>query len=639
MAILLASLGLFLFGGVAALAASRSAKTATALGAGSAIAGSALGLIPTLETLVGGAPPAQLRLAWEVPYGSFFVELDALSALFLAPIFLLSGLAALYGAGYLRDQFGRKAIGPHWFFYNLLLASMTLVIVARNGILFITAWEAMAIASFFLVTFDDEKHEVRQAGWTYLIAMNLGTAFLLAMFILLGRGSGPLDFDRFAAPPAAPIFLLALIGFGTKAGLMPFHVWLPEAHPAAPSHVSAVLSAVMIKTGIYGLVRTLMIFGPPPPWWGWTLVAIGAATGILGILFAIAQSDLKRMLAYSSVENIGIIAMGLGLWQLGRSYGVGALAALGLAGSLIHVVNHALFKGLLFLGAGAVLHGTGTRNLDRLGGLVKRMPWTGLAFVVAAAAIVGLPPLNGFVGEFVIFFAALGRGDAASILVIASLALIGGLAAAGFTRAFGIAFLGEPRSDESAKAHECGWLMRAPMLVLAAACIAGGVLAPLLASLVQPFSGVHLDAPAAVLRQVSIVSAVALAMAGLLTLLRRGLLARRTVSRVVTWDCGYEAPSARMQYTATSFAEPIVRGFAGLLSPRHKYEPPKGPFPREAALESETPDACREKIFRPAFRGIDWVLAHLRWLQHGGVHLYVLYIALTLLILLVWRLG
>jgi len=280
-----------------------------------------------------------------------------------------------------------------------------LVVVARNGVLFLMSWELMSLASFFLVTLEDEKESVRRAGWIYLIAMHLGTAFLLAMFLLLGQNAASLDFERLstAAAPSGVFFLLAVIGFGTKAGFIPMHVWLPEAHPAAPSHVSAVMSGVMIKTGIYGLLRILTLLGPPAAWWGWTLVAIGIVSGILGVLYALAQHDLKRLLAYHSVENIGIIALGLGIGVLGISYSNPMMAALGFTGGLLHVVNHALFKSLLFLGAGSVLHATGTGELDRLGGLLKRMPVTGTTFLIGAVAISGLPPLNGFVSEFLIY--------------------------------------------------------------------------------------------------------------------------------------------------------------------------------------------------------------------------------------------
>ena len=424
-----------------------------------------------------------LRLAWDVPYGSLFLQLDALSAFFLLPIFLLCALSALYGSEYLESYQGKKVLAMPWFFLNLLVASMVVVVLARNGVLFLMAWETMALSSFFLVTFENEKEDTRRAGWIYLVASHIGTAFLLVMFILLGKATGSLDFDRFTASSGAGLlFVLAVVGFGTKAGFVPLHVWLPEAHPAAPSHVSAVMSAVMIKTGIYGLLRILTLLGPPHTWWGWVLCAIGLTSGILGVLLALAQHDLKRLLAYHSVENIGIIALGLGVGIVGMSVGAPSIAAAGLAGALLHVLNHALFKGLLFFGAGNVVHGTHTREIDHLGGLLRRMPATGVTFLIGAAAISGLPPLNGFVSEFLIYLASFrgavsldGSMSIPMLATIPGLALIGGLAAACFTKAFGIVFLGHPRSRDAQGAHEAGPAMLLPGFVLAAGYASGSV--------------------------------------------------------------------------------------------------------------------------------------------------------------------
>ena len=649
MFLLLLALGILAVSGLAALWRPR-------LGVCGVVAACAIGLVPSVRVLLGG-PTDSLRIAWNVPYGAFFVELDALSAFFLIPIFALSALTAIYGTEYLAAWRGKKSLGVSWFFFNWLVASMVMVVLARNAVLFLIAWELMALTSFFLVTFEDEKESVRDAGWTYLVASHLGTAFLLAMFVLLGREAGSLDFDRFAPVNAGALFLLAVIGFGTKAGFIPLHVWLPEAHPAAPSHVSALMSGVMIKMGIYGLLRTLTFLGTPPAWWGWLLVAVGLSSGVLGVLFALAQHDLKRLLAYHSVENIGIIALGLGVGLLGLSHGAAALAVLGFAGALLHVVNHALFKGLLFLGAGTVLHATGTRELDHLGGLLKRMPWTALAFLIGAAAISGLPPLNGFVSEFLIYLgayrsaAALATNVAVPGLgVIAGLALIGGLAAACFTKAFGIVFLGEPRSDHAVHAHEPGWAMRGPMLVLATGCVLIGLLAPAaVRALVPAVVNVTKLSPDAVRGELATATSplwfVAsagfglAALIGVLAWLRHGLLARRSVRTAVTWDCGYAQPTARMQYTASSFAQPLTGLFASVLRTRRRLEPPQGILPREASLATNTPDVARERVYRPVFTGIDSALGRLRWLQHGNVHLYVLYIGLTLLVLLVWKLG
>ncbi|OGG05457.1 MAG: hypothetical protein A3F83_11185, partial [Candidatus Glassbacteria bacterium RIFCSPLOWO2_12_FULL_58_11] len=437
-----AALFCFLAGGALALALIRSNLWSSRLGAWSAILGSLFGLVAAFQGL---RPESawDLCLPWSVPGGSLHLGMDPLSAFFLLALFILSGLAALYGREYLTGFGAAKAPGQAWFFYNALVASMALVFAARNAVLFLVCWEVMAVASFFLVTFEYEKTLVQEAGWTYLIATHIGTAFLLLFFLIIGQQAGSYEFEHFSAisalgsSTASLLFLLALVGFGSKAGIVPFHVWLPEAHPAAPSHVSALMSGVMIKTGIYGLLRTIIFLGQPPLWWGWCLVGIGVSSGILGVLFALVQHDLKRLLAYHSVENIGIIFLGLGLGLIGWNSGSVPLAVAGFSGALLHVLNHALFKGLLFLNAGAVLRAVGHHSIDSLGGLYRLMPWTGLTFLVGAVAISGLPPLNGFISEFLIYRAGLegvillhSSVSIPSLLVIGGLALIGGLAAA-----------------------------------------------------------------------------------------------------------------------------------------------------------------------------------------------------------------
>ncbi|MFA6108045.1 MAG: proton-conducting transporter membrane subunit [Candidatus Latescibacterota bacterium] len=657
---LVGSLGVFLLGALACLGTVGRPRWTRLFGPAVTVAGALLGLVPAIRALAGG-PVAAGQYPWSMPFGSLAVALDPLSALFALPILLLSALAAVFGAEYLRPEATRKELATSWFWYNLLVGSMLLVVVARNAVLFLLAWEAMSLASFFLVIFEHERESVRHAGWIYLVATHLGTAFLLVLFSLLGRQGETLDFASFSSAVLTPgmagvLFLLALVGFGTKAGFVPLHVWLPEAHPAAPSHVSAVMSGVMIKTGIYGLLRVLTFLGPPPAWWGWTMVAVGIVSGVLGVLFALAQHDLKRLLAYHSVENVGIIALGLGVGLLGLSYGRPVVAFLGLAGGLLHVVNHAVFKGLLFLAAGAALRGAGTRELDRLGGLLRRLPVTGATFLVGSAAICGLPPLNGFVSELLVYLGALGllagrphlpaSAAAAGVATVGGLALIGGLAVACFCKACGVVFLGEPRYPEAAPAREGGWAMRLPLLILAGLCLAIGLGGPLLIGLLAPAVGVVagglLDIrPGAIWATETLGTATAamaglLGLAGLLALVRHRLLRARPVSETVTWDCGYAAPTARMQYTASSFAEPLTRLFGALLRTHRRASLPNGLFPASASFASETPDLYRERLYRPAFSGIDGVLARFRWLQHGRLNLYVLSVVAALLILLAW---
>lgn len=661
MFLMLVAMGLLCSCALVALVTARNSRLANFFGAGGAVLGCLTGLVPTVGVLWTGREE-EIRAAWEVPFGSFFLQIDSLSAFFLLPVFALCAVAALYGGRYMTDYEDRKNLGAFWFFFNVLIVGMAGVILARNAILFLVLWEIMSLASFFLVTFENEEESVRRAGWTYLVATHLGTAFLFFLFLILGRQAGgvSLDFDAFLAasmqmaPVASAAFLLAVIGFGTKAGFMPFHVWLPEAHPAAPSHVSAVMSGVMIKTGIYGLLRTLTFLGSPEPWWGGLLIGIGLVSGILGVLFALAQHDLKRLLAYHSVENIGIIAFGLGLGLLGLGMDQPALAVLGFGGGLLHVINHALFKGLLFLGAGAVVHAAGTREIDHLGGLLKRMPWTAATFLVGAVAISGLPPLNGFVSEFLIYAGAFrsvgapGLGTACAVVIV-GLGIIGGLAAACFTKAFGIIFLGEPRSEHAAHVHEAGWLIRLPMLFLAGGCVIIGLLAPRAVELTNravgavtgfppPEVNLHMSAMMSSMTSVVWIAGLFILAVAVLTGLRRWMLAGREVTESGTWDCGYARPTARMQYTASSFAQPLTRMFEVFLRPRRKGDKPAGLFPAAAALSTETEDLFRHHFYRPIFCGFDWCVSRLRFLQEGRVQLYILYIAMTLLILLIWNL-
>lgn len=658
MSLVLAAVLVLLAGGLLALAASRAPTLATLLGAGAAVVGGGLGLAGAL-TALGGSDASTLSLPWG-GYGSLSLGLDALSAFFLLPILGLSMLAAIYGARYLDPSRRRGPAGLPWLWFDVLVASMVGVLLARNALVFLVAWELMSLSSFFLVIHDHEKDSVRDAGWVYLVATHLGTAFLVGLFLSMGHVGGSLDFADLGraaalAPASAGVwFLLAVVGFGTKAGFMPFHVWLPEAHPAAPSHVSAVMSGVMIKTGIYGLVRLVALLGQPAAWWGWLLVGVGVASAVLGVLFALAQHDLKRLLAYSSVENLGIVALGLGLGLLGVSTRSPFLATVGFGGALLHVVNHALFKGLLFLGAGAVLHATGSLDLESLGGLSKRMPRTALAFLVGSLAICGVPPLNGFVSEFLIYLgafqgAAQGGADLAvpSLAVLGGLALVGGLAAACFAKAYGLVFLGEPRT--AVEAHDPGPAMVLPLLVLAATCVGVGLAAPLLLPALAPVIAAvahlapaeALDALAAPVRWLGFVSASSgglLALVAVLALLRRRLLRGREVGATVTWDCGYAAPTARMQYTASSFTRPVVRLFRLALGTRLHVRAPETIFPADASLETHTPDLARERIFHPLYQGLNDLVSRLRALQQGRVQVYVLYIVLTISVLLLWKL-
>jgi formate hydrogenlyase subunit 3/multisubunit Na+/H+ antiporter MnhD subunit len=650
---------LLLAGGMAAVVfRSRSGLCQTA-GQSGAIVGSVLGLLVAVRVLVTGRPETMIA-AWPMPGGGLHFQIDALSAFFLLPVFGLSLVTAIYGRSYLASRGGRHGLAGCWFHSNLLTAGMASVIAAHDGLLFLLSWEVMALSPFFLVIFDDRKAAVRHAAWTYLAATHLGTAFLLAAFVMLGQLAGSSDFDAYRgvlqANPglASLVFILALIGFGSKAGVVPAHVWLPEAHPVAPSPASALMSGAMIKVGIYGLVRMLALLGPPQPWWGGLLIAIGASSGILGVLFAIAQHDLKRLLAYSSVENIGIVLLGIGVGVLGLASGMLSLAVIGFAAGLLHVVNHSIFKGLLFLGAGAVQHGAHSLAFEELGGLLKRMPWTGAVFLIGAAAIVGLPPLNGFVGEFLLFYSGfLAVLQPAPMIAVAGLvsvitmALISGLAAACFAKAFGVVFLGSPRGAEAGEAHEVARSMRAAMALLAVLCIVIGLAAPVIvgasADVVAIATGV---AASSVRGQLAIVTGplsmtVSVFAIWIVVALLAGLYgvhrsrARRAGIGPV-WGCGYLFPSAKMQYTASSFVQPLTTQFHLFVRNREALVPPAGYFPTAASYSSDSGDPWLRLLFAPTFRWFDRIVSRLDVLQHGHIHVYVLYVAATLLALLLW---
>jgi formate hydrogenlyase subunit 3/multisubunit Na+/H+ antiporter MnhD subunit len=658
----LAALALLLAGGLAAFAASARPAAALAVGSAGAALGCALGLAASIAAL--GAPAAALDLPWPVPNGALAVGLDPLSALFAAAVFGLGLAAAVFGAGYLRPYLGRRSLGGFLLSFAVLLAAMGLLVVARQALLFLVAWEVMTISSFLLVAFEHEDHDVRRAARTYLVASQLGTAFLMGLFLVLGAGAGSLRFDAFAAAraapplPAAALLALALVGFGTKAGLVPLHVWLPEAHPAAPSHVSALMSGVLVKMGIYGLLRVLGFLPPAPAWHGLLLGGIGLAGALAALALALGRRDLKAVLAYSTIENVGLVAFALGVGLVGAAQGAPAVAALGVAGALLHVWNHAMMKGLAFLGAGALVHGAGTRDLEKMGGLLRRLPWTGGLLVLAAAALAGLPPLNGFVSEWLVYLGLLHGGATpgglalVAWLALAALALVGALAAVVFTRLLGVALLGAPRSPGAAAAHEARPLLLVPLVALGAGNLAVALFPAQALALVAPAAAQVLGVSATEIHAALAPASAALAgplRLGVLALLAaaaalavasRRLLARRDVRESSTWGCGFSAESARVQYTAASYAElPLAALAPGLLRPAAVVEPPAGVFPRRAAFRLSADDPARARLFEPVFQKVGETFSRLRRFQQARLNLQLLYtlatvLALSLLLLL-----
>lgn len=594
-----------------------------------------------------------------VSTGTFRARLDGLSALFLVPVLLVTLVGSVYGLGYWRQADhptnGRK-LG---LFYGLLPAGMSVLLVAADGFLFLVGWEVMALAAFFLVTTEDHKEEPRAAGWVYFVATHVSTLCLFGLFALLFAATeslelAPIGSHRMTAGMSTAMFVLVLVGFGLKAGAMPLHVWLPGAHAAAPSHVSAIMSGVIIKMGIYGIVRFTAILPHQRPEWGVVVLGLGAVSGVLGVAYAVGQHDLKRLLAYHSIENIGIIVMGVGLALLGRSLDRPDWVVLGLAGALLHVWNHALFKALLFLSAGSVIHATHSREIDHLGGLAKQMPVTALCFLVGAVAICGLPPLNGFVSEFLIYlglFRTLSASSTTGLVcafAVPALALIGGLAVACFVKVYGAVFLGTARSEHAHQVRESGPTMIAPMVILAACCLFIGLfpswVAPALAMGVESWlpgttaAGGRLEAFAP-LSEVGTAGVALLCGLAVVAVGLRWVVRHRPVAAGATWGCGYAAPTERMQYTSSSFAQMLVRYFALVLMPRVRK--PKSQsfaiFPDKSDFHSEVPDAVLDRAVFPFFRIGAWILSRLRVLQQGSIQAYLLYIFLALLVLLLWR--
>ncbi len=524
----------------------------------------------------------------------------------------------------------------------------------------------MSLSPIFIIDFNDRDRQLQDASWVYLVAAHLGAVLLIAFFALLWQQSGSTLFAAMAAKAPAHVtalFLLALFGFGAKAGLAPLHVWLPEAHPAAPSHVSALLSGAMLNAGLYGIIRSFDFFGPAqslPGWWGWLLMAVGILTALMGILKALGQSNLKRLLAYSSVENMGLMVMGAGIGLVGIHSGSAWAAALGFAGCLFHMLNHSAFKGLLFLCAGEVLHAAGTVNMTALGGVQQRMPMLGALFALGAASIACLPPFNGFAGEFVLSLSMLRSLELpgmeqkiAMLACLTGLMLTSGLAAAVYAKAYGMTFLGQPRSDAAAHLHAPENRLLLPLCLPAAACVLGGLFAPwafsmiqptldfipvMHAGLIQPAAGV-IDATETLLGKISLFGGAALGLVLLLLLVRRALLARRGVRRGPVWGCGYQYGTPRIQYTPASFVEPAARIFGTVMGTTVSAQKPEGFFPAPVSLDVDAPDVVRSRFYTPIFQWTERACNTLKILQNGRVNMYILYILVTLVALLIWGIA
>lgn len=611
--------------------------------------GCLLGLIDAAGKLLNSAGASASFRYLDLFFLSFHV--DGLSAFFLTAIFAVSMMAAIYSFHYMENEEGGIKTGVNYFFFSILIAAMALVVTAANILTFMFSWEIMSLSSFFLVIYSHESAENRKAGYLYFVFSHVGAMFILAALGLIYSHTGSFDFAPMADVPEKVkilIFVLSFIGFGSKAGVFPFHIWLPHAHPAAPSHISAVMSGVMIKTGIYGILRVYAILDFHTPVFGYITLIAGVVSGIFGVVYALGQNDIKRLLAYCSVENIGIILIGLGIGMIGAATNNPLVAVLGFAGGILHVLNHSVFKSLLFMGAGMVLHQTGTRSINALGGLLKGMKITGTTSIIGSLAICGLPPFNGFVGEFFIYmgsFKAIPLGSisfAMSVFAIIGLAVIGGLALACFTKLVGVVFQGEPRTKAAENVKEHGLSMMVSMGVLAAACVIIGVFPKVFIHMaLNAVQAIGLDygrVPVEPFGQITgnITFAALLFLVLVLIVLgiRSTCYKNKTTTTSGTWGCGFTQPTAKMQYTGSSYAGSILEFFNAAAPLSEDHPPIRGQFPLKTHYHSYVNDIAELHMKNVVVRPVFYLFDKLRWMQHGDIHLYIGYILLAIVLLL-----
>jgi formate hydrogenlyase subunit 3/multisubunit Na+/H+ antiporter MnhD subunit len=660
--LLAASLVALLLSAAVALVSSSRPRAASLVAVVGAILGSSLGVAAAVPVLLG-APDVVLALPLRFADEPIVLGIDPLSALFVVLVGLLGVPAALFGLGYLDDPGARRAAARAHAGVGLLLASLIVVATARDALVFLLGWEAMTLAAYFLVVFDHEDAEVRAAGFLYLVASHLAYACIFAFFAVLGHRAGSFGFDaidaaggRLSLGTSTALFALALLGFGTKAGVVPLHVWLPRAHPAAPSHVSALMSGVLIKTGVYALLRSLQFIGVPQVGFGITLVVVGGGTAVYGIAFSLGQRDIKRALAYSSIENVGLIVLGVGMAQMAAALGEPRLALLAAIGALVHLVHHVLMKGGLFLGAGAVVHATGTRDVERLGGLLRSMPRTATAFLACSAAISALPPFCGFVGEWLLLSAAvLGARcftlaySVPAVLAVLAVVVAGALAAASFARLFAVVFLGTPRSATAREAHAGGALVALPPLALAAICLASGLYPTAVVTLVERAAAVvaHTPRVGSVTADPAVAPLVYVGACGLslvallsgLALLRRRFGGAQAEGRVPTWGCGFVGRLPRAQYTASSFGRPLVQALSGILAPQAAVRTPDSAFASAPTVEVTVPDRVERRVVDPLVRVAVDRMAVVRRFQDGRITRYLVFVVVALVAGLGWAVA
>ncbi|MBQ0150384.1 MAG: hypothetical protein KBT08_07215 [Bacteroidales bacterium] len=585
------------------------------------------------------------------------IPLNGLSLWFMAIFTIVFACGAIYGTGYMKHYSGRPLRNTlHWISYAVAYVSMMLLCVVENSIAFLVSWEIMALSSFFLVIYESEKPETIKAGINFFIQSHISVVLLTAGFMMIAAKTGSYSFSAIprycAGSNGMAAFMLLFAGFAVKAGFVPFHTWLPYAHPAAPAHISGVMSGVIIKIGIFGILRMITLFSIDFVAAGAVILAVSAISGLYGVMMAILQHNLKKLLAYHSIENIGIIGMGIGLGCIGAGNGNAALASLGFAGALLHTLNHALFKSVLFFCSGNVYHGTHTLDIERLGGLAKKMPWTAALFLTASIAICGLPPMNGFISEFLIYSGLFGWMQGAepgvttgAVFSILALVMIGGLAILCFTKAFGIIFLGSPRTET--EAHEMEPCRIIPLAAEALIMLSIGIFPSFYARLAGsalacfPYAGSSALAMTADLGHVGFAGLILLLLAGLIYTAKSRHNTRRQVSEGPTWGCGYTEGTPRIQYTATSFVKTYVQLFSFILGTRKEQEIPTEIFPASGHFESESYDKLESNLIDKPLDAYRRFTDRFSFLQNGKMQFYVLYgiifIVFTLIISIIFR--
>lgn len=597
------------------------------------------------------------KLNFPAPINSVEFYADSLSVFFIIFTSIISLLTTIYANGYLKPYINKnKKIASHCFFLPILTVAMLILVTIQNSLFFLIVWEIMSISSFFLVIFEDDKKEVLNSGIKYLIYMHISVIFIIVAFAIMSAQAGSYDFSTFNAifinNPALKdfIFILSFIGFGTKAGFVPLHNWLPYAHPAAPSHVSALMSAVMIKTGIYGILRVLTFIETPTVFIVYFIIGISVFTALYGIIYATSQKDIKKLLAYSSVENVGIIGLGIGLYLAGNLYNNSIVQTLGIIGALFHTLNHSIFKSLLFMSAGNLYTKTHTRNIENLGGLIKSMPKTALFSLIGSISICSLPPLNGFIGEFLIFTGLLCLLKVnvptlfiTTILSISSLALVGTLALLCFTKLFSISFLGLPRSSYSSEVKsDTDRFMLIPMGILSILAILIGILSPFILTIIvggasnfietNNFTFI-MDGIVKLLIQVFICSIILIVLICIIGTFK-SILSKSAV-KYNTWACGYDKGNNHIQYSASSFVSPFTSILTPLFKKIFDVKKPKGLFPEDAHYSSEVEDVEEAYIINPILRFDEKFLSKFERLQDGNIQHYILYGLIFLIIMLI----